>query len=120
MNFSSVRQIHLKLLDFTILPYAFSGHLSSHFFFGIISTAIDGMAKLTGFHALASETDSGFSDDKVSEDRLERGPAYSEGVRTGQSAMADDEWPTYRHDAQAPAVKSHIERPESASIAQTL
>jgi len=57
-------------------------------------------AKLTGFHALASETDSGFSDGKVSEDRLERGPAYSEGVRTGQSAMADDEWPTYRHDAQ--------------------
>jgi len=57
-------------------------------------------AKLTGFYALASETDSGFSDGKVSEDRLERGQAYSEGVRTGQSAMANDEWPTYRHDAQ--------------------
>jgi len=57
-------------------------------------------AKLTGFYALASETDSGLSSGKVSEDRLERGPAYSEGVRTGQSAMADDEWPTYRHDAQ--------------------
>ncbi len=57
-------------------------------------------AKLTGFYALASETDSGFSAGKVSEDGLERGPAYSEGVRRGQSAMADDEWPTYRHDAQ--------------------
>ncbi len=67
-------------------------------------------AKLTGFYALASEMDSGFSAGlsrrgadtagKVSEDRLERGPAYSEAVRTQQSTMADEEWPTYRHDAQ--------------------
>jgi outer membrane protein assembly factor BamB len=57
-------------------------------------------AKLAGFYALASEADSGFSAGKVSEDRLERGPAYSEGVRTQQSAIADDEWPTYRHDGQ--------------------
>jgi len=57
-------------------------------------------AKLTGFYALASEADSGFSAGKVSEDRLEQGPAYSEGVRREQSAIADDEWPTYRHDGQ--------------------
>jgi outer membrane protein assembly factor BamB len=57
-------------------------------------------AKLAGFYALASERDSGFSAGKVSEDPLERGPAYSEGVSVQQSTMADDEWPTYRHDAQ--------------------
>ena len=57
-------------------------------------------AKLTGFYALASERDSRFPVSKLEEDRLERGPAYSAGVRIQQSAMADDEWPTYRHDAQ--------------------
>ncbi|MHC4603670.1 MAG: outer membrane protein assembly factor BamB family protein [Planctomycetota bacterium] len=57
-------------------------------------------AKLTGFYAIASEIDSEFSAGKVSEGCLERGPAYSEGVSVQQSAMADDEWPTYRHDAQ--------------------
>ena len=57
-------------------------------------------AKLTGFYALSSGTDSGFLASKASEDHLERGPAYSEEVNTQQSAMADDEWPTYRHDAQ--------------------
>lgn len=54
-------------------------------------------AKLTGFYALASETDSGFTAD---EDRLERGPAYSEGIRNRQSTVAADQWPTYRHDVQ--------------------
>jgi len=57
-------------------------------------------AKLTGFYALASERDSRFPANKLDEDRLERGPAYSEGTRREQSAMADDEWPTYRHDTE--------------------
>jgi len=57
-------------------------------------------AKLKGFYALASETDSRYPDSKPIEDHLERGPAYSEGIRREQSAITDDEWPTYRHDAK--------------------
>jgi len=57
-------------------------------------------AKLTGFYALASETDSGISISQKNEDCLERGPAYSEGRPIRQSANSNQEWPTYRHDAQ--------------------
>jgi outer membrane protein assembly factor BamB len=57
-------------------------------------------AKLTGFYALASERDSGFPTNKSEGERLERGPAYSEGIPIRESVIHDKEWPTYRHDAQ--------------------
>jgi hypothetical protein len=57
-------------------------------------------AKLTGFYALVSEMRSRFPDSKPDEECLERGPAYSEGIHIRQSAIAGQEWPTYRHDAQ--------------------
>jgi outer membrane protein assembly factor BamB len=57
-------------------------------------------AKLTGFYALSSESDSGFTTNKSEQDSLERGPAYSEGNPSRDSAILDEEWSTYRHDAQ--------------------
>ena len=60
-------------------------------------------AKLTGFYALAPERDSRLPASKFDEELLERGPAYSEPVRrlTGsEAAIRNQEWPTYRHDAQ--------------------
>jgi len=57
-------------------------------------------AKLIGFYALASERDSRFSTNKLEDDCLELGPAYSEGIRTKQSPIRNQEWATYRHDAQ--------------------
>jgi len=55
-------------------------------------------AKLTGFYALASEVDPGFSA-KPDQGHLEHGPAYSEESRIRQSGATDQDWPTYRHDA---------------------
>jgi len=57
-------------------------------------------AKLTGFYALASEMDSGFPADKLEENRIERGPAFSDGTTIRDSAILDKDWSTYRHDAQ--------------------
>jgi len=57
-------------------------------------------AKLIGFYALASESDSGFPADKPEEERLEHGSAYSKGMGIRQSVTDEQEWPTYRHDAQ--------------------
>jgi len=57
-------------------------------------------AKLNGFYALASERRSRLPDSEPDEEYLERGPAYSEGIRIRQSAIASQEWPTYCHDAQ--------------------
>ncbi|HUT32895.1 MAG TPA: PQQ-binding-like beta-propeller repeat protein [Planctomycetota bacterium] len=56
-------------------------------------------AKLSGFHALApasAESSTG----EAAGPPLEQGPAY-EAVGRGQSAVgSEEEWPTYRHDAQ--------------------
>ena len=57
-------------------------------------------AKLTGFYALAPGRGTGSPAPKPDEGRLERGPAYSEGIRNRPSAIRDRDWPTYRHDAQ--------------------
>jgi len=64
-------------------------------------------AKLTGFYALASESQRSDVRSQNSE-RLERGPAYTEGprragtqIRNSKSEIrTEGEWPTYRHDAQ--------------------
>ncbi len=57
-------------------------------------------AKLTGFYALASQADSRFPVGQTGQDCLDRGPAYSEGIRTRRFAVPAEEWPTYRRDAQ--------------------
>jgi outer membrane protein assembly factor BamB/ubiquinone/menaquinone biosynthesis C-methylase UbiE len=66
-------------------------------------------AKLTGFYALASETparlpdstlDQPFGRAALDEGSLERGPAYPQESPVRQSAIRDQEWPTYRHDSQ--------------------
>jgi outer membrane protein assembly factor BamB len=57
-------------------------------------------AKLTGFYALAPEAASTSSLNPSDVGRFERGPAYSEGIVAGQSLPSDQDWPTYRHDAQ--------------------
>jgi outer membrane protein assembly factor BamB len=60
-------------------------------------------AKLTGFYALAPETDSRLSAGQTGEDCLERGPGYGKfEIRNSKSEIAakPEEWTTYRHDAQ--------------------
>lgn len=53
-------------------------------------------AKLYGFNALASASPSrAVPDDIPEEERIEKGPAF--GQANGPD-VADDEWPTYRHD----------------------
>jgi outer membrane protein assembly factor BamB len=56
--------------------------------------------KLSGFHALAPERDSGFTVTKPEEGRAERGPAYSQVVNRESSISNNSDWPTYRFDAQ--------------------
>ena len=53
-------------------------------------------AKLTGFNALAPGIQ---KLETRAADRLERGPAYSTGIRNPQPDHRGQEWPTYRHDA---------------------
>ncbi len=55
-------------------------------------------AKLTGFNALApamTRTPAKLADGA----RLEKGPAYAQ-VRSRESTIGDEDWPTYRHDAR--------------------
>jgi outer membrane protein assembly factor BamB len=60
--------------------------------------------KLTGFTALAPQSDEGrqTGDEGQGADRLKRGPAYG-SVSAPHSALASphsEDWPTYRHDAR--------------------
>jgi len=57
-------------------------------------------AKLTGFYALASESNLKIPADKSAQEHLERGTSYSEKIRIQQSEIPAKDWPTYRHDAQ--------------------
>ena len=54
-------------------------------------------AKLFGFNALAPASAAVPPKARPEENRLERGPAYSEP--TGESAANENDWPTYRHDS---------------------
>ncbi|MFQ6130499.1 MAG: PQQ-binding-like beta-propeller repeat protein [Armatimonadota bacterium] len=57
-------------------------------------------AKLYGFNALAPESASLQVPREVPDgERLERGPAYGARVSGPSAAAAQDDWPTYRHDA---------------------
>jgi outer membrane protein assembly factor BamB len=56
--------------------------------------------KLSGFHALASERDSGYSIGVSDKDRIERGPAYARIIDRPLSKNNNSDWPTYRFDAQ--------------------
>ncbi len=57
-------------------------------------------AKLYGFTALAAGRESKSQDveESESESRLEKGPAFG-AVSDQQSAVSEEEWPSYRHDA---------------------
>jgi len=58
-------------------------------------------AKLEGFHALAPARRPGIPAGEPDQGRIERGPAYSEGIRNPRSAIRNPtDWCTYRHDAQ--------------------
>jgi outer membrane protein assembly factor BamB len=56
--------------------------------------------KLSGFHALAPERDSGFTVDNTQEGRIERGPAYGRIDNHQSSVNNNSDWPTYRFDAE--------------------
>ena len=55
--------------------------------------------KLTGFNALAANNDQGSgAGDQGAEDRLQRGPAYSQLPTPDSQLPTPADWPTYRHD----------------------
>jgi hypothetical protein len=55
-------------------------------------------AKIPGFNCLAPKPESPARQENVPQERLERGPAYSQiGNRNSQIENPND-WPTYRHD----------------------
>ncbi len=56
--------------------------------------------KLTGFHALASERDTGSKVIMSRQDRIERGPAYNILISRNSSVTNNADWPTYRFDAK--------------------
>ncbi|MCP4258784.1 MAG: PQQ-binding-like beta-propeller repeat protein [Planctomycetes bacterium] len=56
--------------------------------------------KLSGFHALAPERDSGYSIGKTDKGRVEHGPAFNQVVNRQSSINNNSDWPTYRFDAQ--------------------
>ena len=57
-------------------------------------------AKQSGFNALAPRSAlDGISEVELESDRLVRGPAYGRG-KDIETAAAENEWPTYRHDRQ--------------------
>ncbi len=64
-------------------------------------------AKLTGFYALASDSDSRIRVDNLGTENLERGTAYSEKIRIQKSEITDKDWPTYRHDAERSGSTRH-------------
>jgi len=57
-------------------------------------------AKLTGFYALAPESQKTEYRIQNTEEQLQRGPAYTEIRNPKSEVRSEDEWPTYRHDAQ--------------------
>ncbi len=57
-------------------------------------------AKLSGFYALAPDRGSKPPLSEHGDGRLERGPAYSKKIGIHESVASNQEWPTYRHDAQ--------------------
>ncbi|MFO8012583.1 MAG: PQQ-binding-like beta-propeller repeat protein, partial [Phycisphaerae bacterium] len=57
-------------------------------------------SKLYGFNALAPGGDGPRVPKQImAEERLERGPVYDQPIRNPQSAIRNEDWPTYRHDA---------------------
>ncbi len=58
-------------------------------------------AKLTGFNALAPRSqDAQSQEGRVTNQRLERGPAYDEIRPSSPEVNTSPDWPTYRHDSQ--------------------
>ena len=75
-----------------------------------------GEAELYGLNALAPASKAREVARRVSdEDRLERGPAFSEPVRDAGQRPGD--WPTYRHDPQRSGFTQHLAELWKAAVA---
>jgi len=66
------------------------------------------LAKLNGMNALAPERKQKAESRKHKDQRLQRGPAYSE-ISNLQSPISDADWPTFRHDeSRSGATKTSV------------